>query len=102
MTNLADEFERVAVGPILAAVVGDDDRKRWSERDKDPLRGKVLSWAEARPILDYEYDNGFGGAECHAVYAWTETQVLLIHEYDGATDVGWLPRHPTPCEPQFG
>lgn len=99
MTNLAESFEAAAEGQILFAVIGKDGRKGRSEH---LVSGKVLPWSEARSYLDYDYDSGFGGTDCHAVYAWTETRVLFAHEYDGATSVNWVPRNPEPCEPDFG
>lgn len=100
--NLAKAFEKMADGPIIGAVIGPDDRKHFAERSNRPLYGKLISWDVARPVLDYEYDNGYDGADCHAVYAWTETQVLFVSEYDGATGINSIPRNPTACEPSFG
>lgn len=102
MANLAKDFEEMAIGPILGAVIGDDGRRPYGQRGDSPLHGKLVAWEDARPVLDYEYDNGYGGADCHAVYAWTETQVLFVHEYDGATAVQQVPRNPIACAPEFG
>lgn len=99
--NLAEAFEAIAEGPILGAVIGDDDRRSWGKRDKFPEHGKLLAWSKARPIIDYEYDNGYGGADCHAVYVWTKTQVMFVGEYDGATGIAQVPRNPVPCDPGF-
>lgn len=54
----------------------------------------VLTWEEARPILDYEYDSGFGAQDCHSLYIWTPTRVIYVHEYDGATWPEAIPRNP--------
>lgn len=54
----------------------------------------ILSWQEARPHLDYQYDSGYGAVDCHAVYAWTPSRVLFISQYDGSTHVTSVPRHP--------
>ena len=63
------------------------------------IRGRVLSWDEAKEWLDYEYDPGYGAPECHAVFAWAKNRVFFVQEYDGATCVSWIPRHPIPCKP---
>ena len=57
--------------------------------------GVLLSWEEARHLLDYPYDKGYGAEDCHAIYAWTETMLLLVGLYDGATWVQAVPRDPT-------
>jgi hypothetical protein len=48
-------------------------------------RGKVLSWEEARPLLDYGYDTGYGAPGCHAITAWTENKIITVVQYDGST-----------------
>jgi len=60
---------------------------------------RVLSAAHAETLLNYAYDSGFGGADCHAVYAWTPDQVLFVGEYDGSTHIAAVPRHATDCKP---
>lgn len=100
MANLAKDFEEAAGAPIISAVLSAPYDQRWGS-DKPDYVGMVLSWAQARAILDYDYDNGHGGADCHAVYAWTDTRVLFVAEYDGATGVNWIPRNPEPGEPNF-
>ena len=81
MSTFAEDIERAAGGAerIEAVVI-------W------PLR--VLSWHEARPLLDYDYDDGFGAPDCHAVYVWTEDKVLWVTQYDGATTNSSAPRNP--------
>jgi hypothetical protein len=97
VANFKTDIENAAGGEKISAIVV--GRK---EGLPEPVSGRTLSWEEAGPILDYEYDDGFGGAECHAIYAWTENRVLFVSEYDGATSVQWLPRHPIDCVPWFG
>ena len=58
-------------------------------------KGEMLTWDEAQPLLDYDYDTGCGLRDCHAVYAWTATRVLFVVEYDGATWISSAPRNPT-------
>lgn len=53
-----------------------------------------VSWEEAAPILDYDYDADFGTQDCHNVYIWTPTRVIFVHEYDGRTWLRSVPRNP--------
>jgi hypothetical protein len=102
MINLAAEIEAVANGELIVGVViGRDDRKLW-DAPKDDHEGVLLPWESARPILDYEYNNDFGGADCHPVFAWTASRVIFVHEYDGSTFVNWVPRYPKGIVPVFG
>lgn len=61
--------------------------------DPIPCEGKAVSWEELRPHLDYEYDRGYGGQDCHDVYIWTEDRVYFVWEYDGATWLQSVPRN---------
>jgi hypothetical protein len=98
--NLAKAFEEQASSPILAVTISRPYGDRWGS-ERPEYVGKLLSWEAARPIIDYEYDNGYGSAGCHAVYAWTETQVIFVSEYDGATGISEVPRNPTAGTPEF-
>jgi len=100
--TFAEDIEEEANGePILACVITGQDAFFRSYRDEpddkraiDPaLIGKPLTWAEARPLLNYEYDDGYGWQDCHDVNVFTESRVLFIHEYDGSTSVISVPRN---------
>lgn len=96
----ADILEAAQGEPILAVVLGDFG---WGDKDDNRQRvpkGTVLSWEVASPLLDYNYDAGYGGIECHALYAWTETHVLLVGTYDGSSWVQAVPRDPVAVKPQ--
>ena len=93
--TFATEIEKCAGEPIEAIVIS-GDRSGWGSRDKWPeWAGKILTWELARPALNYTYDAGYGGQDCHSIYAWTEHWVLLVAEYDGSTHVARIPRNPT-------
>jgi hypothetical protein len=102
MTTFAEDIEKAAGGESIEGIVislmgwDEDDRQ---PRDKGVPVGRVVTWTEVRRFLDYEYDSGFGGADCHAVYVWTATRVLFVHEYDGSTGMSSVPRHPVDCKP---
>lgn len=91
--------------PIEAVVIGAEGGTEWDD-DEERNRGVpadrkfvVITADEAELWLSYNYDTGYGGADCHAVYVWTATKVIFVAEYDGSTRVTSLPRNPTPCHP---
>ena len=100
MCNFAEDIEKVAREEEILAVVLAHERNDsiWSE-SKEPH--PVLTWKEARPLLDYDYDDGYGGADCHAIFAWTPTRIIVIAEYDGSTSVISLPRDPISTRPRM-
>lgn len=113
--SFAADIEASAEGePIEAVVIGAFGWGGWSE-DPDDLaygeesvpfipwdrRGVVLPWEEARPLLDYQYDNGYGAPGCHAITAWTPSKVLFVTQYDGATGVDVMPRNPVDHRPEM-
>lgn len=105
MSTFAEEIETAANGePIEAIVLSPARTDFWwggNERDTpEELTAKPISWSDARPLLDYEYDSGFGGQDCHSFYAWTAHRILFVSEYDGATSVCVIPRNPEPGEPR--
>ena len=77
---------------------------RWGDRsDEVPeeMQGTVQPWSVLRPLLNYTYDNGFGGADCHSIYAYSVDEVAFVHEYDGSTSVVTIPLAPTAGLPEF-
>ena len=94
--NFKDDILQEADGaPIEAIVVSSKRGELWGDLETRP----VLSWEKALPMIDYEYDSGFGREDCHGIYAWTDSRVLFVHEYDGSTQVNSVPRNPTTeCE----
>lgn len=94
---LADLVECIGDEPV-EAVVFNGPLYSWRS-DPDPRDAgidfeRVYSWKEAQPLLNYEYDAGYGGADCHFVNIWTPTRVIYIHEYDGSTTPSSEPRNP--------
>lgn len=93
--NFWDDILAAAKGePIEAVVIGgglyDDDPRSLS----DKRLGLVFDAETAKTLLNYRYDSGFGGADCHRIYAYTANRVLLVSEYDGSTRVMSVPRNP--------
>lgn len=103
--TFATDLEAAAGDESIETVVIGGRGFSWHEDDDAQVpaskKGIVLSWAEARPLLDYSYDTGYGGADCHAVYAYTATLIIWIHEYDGSTHPCSAPRNPGPCKPEL-
>lgn len=100
--TFAEAIEAAAGGePILAAVV-----KEWPDYYSPKAvavetPNQAVPWEMARPWLDYTWNDGFGSADCHAVYVWTASKLLAVGEYDGSTRVVSLPRDPTNIEPEY-
>jgi len=99
----ADILEDAAGEPIVAIVVAEMDRDTHSdERVIAPIdHNKVLAWSTVANALDYEYDPGYGGEDCHAITAWTPTRVIFCGCYDGSTWLQSVPRNPTDHTPKF-
>jgi hypothetical protein len=98
-SNFAEDIEAAVGEEEIEAIVISPPSYFGGYGDKDrpsPVRyGVALTWVEARPMLDYKYDDGFGLQDCDDVYVYTATRVLYVHEYDGSTRIAGLPRHPT-------
>ena len=98
MTFWEDLMDVVKDEPIEAVVIREQDVYAFD--DDDPRRvlpefvDVPLRAGQARPLLDYKYNKGYGGQDCHDVYIWTPTRVISIHEYDGATWPISVPRNP--------
>lgn len=59
------------------------------------LDGKLLSWEEAKPILDYEYEPfSYGRGKCHSIYIWTEKRIIFVVSFDGYIMIKSIPRNP--------
>jgi len=85
-----EEIIAIAIAPIRGGYSRPDDKPDHG------LGSNAIPWAEAKPILSYQYCTGYGGQECHDFWAWTATRVLFVHEYDGSTTIGSAPIAPTP------
>ena len=63
--------------------------------------GKPVCFGDVRDYLDYEYDTGYGGADCNAIYLYTKSFIVFVSEYDGATSINCTPRNPIECMPDY-
>lgn len=88
---------------IIAVVIGEKgwdgygDEYGVSSSDK----GKVLDWDTARPLLEYDYDRGYGAPDCHAIATYTDTKVIMVYQYDGSTGFFAVERNPVPHLPEM-
>lgn len=97
MTFKDDILEAAQGQPIAAIVVGEMGWPDYNDKGKPKYKdivGKLVSWERAAPVLDYEYDSGFGAPDCHAITAWTKDWVLFVSQYDGSTNINRVPRNP--------
>jgi hypothetical protein len=68
----------------------------------ETYQGTLLSLEDAKDLMQgWQFDGGFGAAECYPVYVWTNKRVIFVTEYDGATGLNSLPRHPENCYSSF-
>ena len=75
-------------GPLNSIYIDDDPR------DNGIICGKPLSAEQALAMLDYEFDDGFGGQDCHNITVWTAANVYYVHEYDGSISLESVQRNP--------
>lgn len=109
--SFAADIEVVADGePIIGICIGaygwgsfysEEELKKYPRMRNEPAyreeecpsqipwdkRGRVLTWDEARPLLDYAYDTGYGAPACHAITAWTTNKIITVVQYDGSTHI---------------
>ena len=95
--SFAKDLEEVACEAIHFCVIGDGSPRDIPKEKK----GKVLPWSDAFGLLDYAYDDGYGGADCHAVYCYTQNYIVFVGEYDGSTWPERIPRSPMECTPSM-
>lgn len=97
-----DELAWVAGDETIQAVLIEKpdewETSDWSQRIPEDRCGVLLEATEASKLLAYDYDDGYGGRDCHALYAYTPTRVIFLTEYDGSTRLSSVPRHPDPNE----
>lgn len=92
--NFKKDILRVVNGEIIESIViYNNPQDTYSDR-KRPFHCEVCNWSDVENFLDYDYDDGFGGQECHDIYLWTPTRIITVHEYDGSTSVYGIPRNP--------
>ena len=103
MANLKEWMLEGAKGEeIIAVVIGE---MHWDYGEitqySQQKHGVVLSWNEAAPMIDYEFDDGFGSAKCNPIIAWTKSWIISVSVYDGSTSPFRIPRNPIVYDPDM-
>ena len=78
--------------PIDAVVIGQHELRRNVPSNMENI---LLTEEEAQEYLSYDYHDGYGSPDCHAVFVWTPNRVIFVSTYDGATWISSVPRNPT-------
>ena len=100
-----DILEAANGEPIEAIIIGQFGWGGYGDSEPPHVpadkMGVVLTWDEAAPLLDYEYDTGYGAPECNAIEAFTASRILSVSTYDGSSWLTWANRQPTPHMPEM-
>jgi hypothetical protein len=84
---------------IYQKIDAEEDYPGW----EDPISAEKIT--SEHPILDYEFDDGYGAPECPRFLAKDESNIYFPSQYDGATFIVVVaiepeyyltPNHPTP------
>lgn len=54
---------------------------------------------EALKVLDFEFDEDFGGENGYRLFAWTKSKVIIKTVYDGSEEYVAIPRNPSDVVP---
>jgi len=97
MANFKDDIvDAVDNDKILSVYIfkmeDDDDYDRFCAANI--VANRLVSYEEALKVLNYDYNDGYGGQDCHDILMWSAERVYYVHEYDGATCIRHRPRNP--------
>ena len=76
---------------ILAISIGE---KGWGDRPEGETYFSGKNINTALDILDFEFDDGFGGEEGYNLYVWTKNWIIIKSCYDGSENYCKVPRNP--------
>jgi len=102
MANFLKDIEEALDDNEVEAIVigGFGDYHDSDKRDVlGDNKGKVLEWEDAKQYLDYEYDDSWGGQDCHSIFIWTKDRIYFVGTYDGSTWITSVIRNPQDCSP---
>jgi hypothetical protein len=97
MANMKEDILyaiRDELDTAIIVVISHDDVIERNRKFPIDLIGKPVPLKDVINYFDYEFDDGYGGQECHDFYIWTTKEVFYIHEYDGSTCIYSVPRNP--------
>lgn len=71
-------------------------RENVSYYDEDDIKPTQLSGSleDVKSVMDYDFDDGYGGINGPFFTAWTKDKVYFPICYDGAEWIGNVPRNP--------
>lgn len=93
------ERDEIVEGVVIGQMGWGDYGKEAVPQYDAQIKGRVLSWDEAKPMLDYEFDRGYGAPGCNAITVWTNTNIHFVTQYDGSTGLDSIPRSPVDYMP---
>lgn len=101
--TFAEDIEECAEEPLESCVIGEHGWGWSDEGHKLPSEkmNVVLPWSEARILLSYTYDRGYGSPDCHAIAAYSSNKIIICSQYDGSTELSWFYRNPQPFTPDM-
>ena len=99
MTNWYKELQEISANdPIVAITVRENKCKYGWEDDgkscKQIYDGTKWCLEAVRSLIDYEFDDSYGGEEGCSFTAWTKDKVYFPACYDGSEWIASVPRNP--------
>jgi hypothetical protein len=89
MANWYNELKEICLDQEFQAIA-----VRKNEYTNDKHVKVFQSLGEAKFLLDYEFDDGYGGTEGPYFTMWTKDRVYFPSCYDGAEWISSVPRNP--------
>jgi hypothetical protein len=93
-----EQIEAITIGEAPSRIRYSED---YTGKKIHGYENKLLSLEEASYYLDYDFHDGFGAEDCHAITAWSATKIAFVVCYDGSTWLQTLPRNPTQFFPPY-
>jgi hypothetical protein len=100
-----DVITDVIIGPYGWDDIDDVGDADWLDSGRPRIAremlGRPLSLDIVRPLLDFEWDRGYGSPSCYALYAYSDSYIYFVSQYDGSTTLNRVPRNPIECIPHM-
>lgn len=93
-SNFAEDIEHVALPEQIEEIVISKFEGDARHNPGNLFAGRILSWDEAKPALDYIYESGYGPQDCHDIYAYTPTRFIFTCRFGGITSIAHIQRNP--------
>lgn len=89
LNKVGDELDTAII-----MVTSDSCVRRKNRKFPKDLIDKPVLLKDVIDCFDYDFDDGYGGQECHDLFIWTKSKVFFIWEYDGSTHISFVQRNP--------